>query len=73
MMKNTIPEIQRSSLSSLVLQLLATGINPLNFDFLDKPPKEVSFLIEYELYIFPLNLLWCINSIFFNCTNIIFF
>ncbi|XP_075212516.1 ATP-dependent RNA helicase DHX33 [Lycorma delicatula] len=40
MLKNTIPEIQRCSLSSVVLQLLAININPLNFDFLDKPPKE---------------------------------
>lgn len=39
-LKNTIPEIQRSNLSSVVLQLLALGINCMEFDFIDKPPRE---------------------------------
>lgn len=40
-MKNTTPEIQRCNLSSVVLQLTAININPLTFDFLDRPPTEV--------------------------------
>ncbi|XP_002732327.2 ATP-dependent RNA helicase DHX33-like [Saccoglossus kowalevskii] len=39
--ENTIPEIQRCNLSSVVLQLLALGIpNILRFDFMDKPSAE---------------------------------
>ncbi|XP_070532623.1 ATP-dependent RNA helicase DHX33-like [Ptychodera flava] len=38
---NTIPEIQRCNLASVVLQLLALGIpNILEFDFIDKPSSE---------------------------------
>jgi ATP-dependent RNA helicase DHX33 len=38
---NTIPEILRSNLSSVILQLLAIGVQDvLNFDFMDKPNKE---------------------------------
>lgn len=42
MLKNSIPEIQRCNLTNVVLQLLALEIDPLTFNFLDKPPKEVS-------------------------------
>jgi len=36
----TVPEIQRSNLSSVVLQLKAMGINDvLGFDFMDPPPR----------------------------------
>jgi hypothetical protein len=42
MLKNSIPEIQRCNLTNVVLQLLALKIDPLTFNFLDKPPKEVS-------------------------------
>ncbi|XP_054284803.1 ATP-dependent RNA helicase DHX33 [Macrosteles quadrilineatus] len=41
MMKNTTPEIQRCNLSSVVLQLTAINIDPLTFDFLDRPPTEL--------------------------------
>ncbi|XP_073986737.1 ATP-dependent RNA helicase DHX33 isoform X2 [Rhodnius prolixus] len=41
MVKNSVPEILRSNLSSVILQLLVLKINCLNFDFLDKPPKEL--------------------------------
>ena len=38
---NTVPEILRSNLSSVILQLIALGINDLiNFDFMSKPPGE---------------------------------
>ncbi|XP_068084607.1 ATP-dependent RNA helicase DHX33 isoform X2 [Anabrus simplex] len=40
MLKNPVPEIQRCNLASVVLQLLALDINSLEFDFIDKPPKE---------------------------------
>jgi hypothetical protein len=42
MLKNSIPEIQRCNLTNVVLQLLALEIDPVTFNFLDKPPKEVS-------------------------------
>jgi ATP-dependent RNA helicase DHX33 len=42
MLKNSIPEIQRCNLTNVVLQLLALEIDVLTFNFLDKPPKEVS-------------------------------
>lgn len=47
MQKSTVPEIQRANLNSVVLQLLALGIDALNFDFMDKPPKE-SVTVAYE-------------------------
>ncbi|XP_064629745.1 ATP-dependent RNA helicase DHX33-like [Lineus longissimus] len=38
---NTIPEIQRCNLASVLLQLLAMGIHDLvNFDFMDRPSTE---------------------------------
>ena len=38
---NTIPEILRSNLSSVALQLIALGINDIiNFDFMSKPSNE---------------------------------
>jgi hypothetical protein len=42
MLKSSIPEIQRCNLTNVVLQLLALEIDALTFNFLDKPPKEVS-------------------------------
>ena len=39
--ENTVPEIQRCNLSSVLLQLLAMGIkNILSFEFMDQPPEE---------------------------------
>nr|XP_018904073.1 PREDICTED: putative ATP-dependent RNA helicase DHX33 [Bemisia tabaci] len=38
--KNTPPEIQRCNLASVVLQLLAIGINAMKFDFMDKPNEQ---------------------------------
>ncbi|XP_052810600.1 ATP-dependent RNA helicase DHX33-like [Mya arenaria] len=39
--KNTVPEIQRCNLASVVLQLLAMGIHDiLHFDFMDKPDTD---------------------------------
>lgn len=41
MLTNSIPEIQRTSLSNTVLILKAMGINDLiNFDFMDPPPVK---------------------------------
>jgi pre-mRNA-splicing factor ATP-dependent RNA helicase DHX16 len=38
---NTVPEIQRTNLASVVLSLKSLGIhNLLNFDFMDPPPSE---------------------------------
>jgi HrpA-like helicases len=44
MNKNTVPEIQRTNLASTALTLLSLEINAATFDFMDKPPKEVSIL-----------------------------
>ncbi|ESQ52145.1 hypothetical protein EUTSA_v10017881mg [Eutrema salsugineum] len=39
--ENTMPEIQRTNLASVVLALKSLGINNLlNFDFMDPPPSE---------------------------------
>lgn len=41
MMASTIPEIQRTNLGAIVLQLKAMGINDLlGFDFMDPPPAQ---------------------------------
>ena len=38
---STVPEILRSNLSSVILQLVALGINDVeNFDFMSKPSEE---------------------------------
>jgi ATP-dependent RNA helicase DHX8/PRP22 len=38
MMATNVPEIQRTNLGNVVLQLKAMGINILGFDFMDPPP-----------------------------------
>ena len=39
--ENTIPEVQRTNLSSVVLMMKSLGISDLlNFDFMDPPPSE---------------------------------
>lgn len=53
LLEDTIPEIQRTNLGTVVLMLKSLGINDvLNFDFLDKPPAETiirSFEMLYAL------------------------
>eukprot|EP00744_Colponema_vietnamica_P012407 GILI01017418.1.p1 GENE.GILI01017418.1~~GILI01017418.1.p1 ORF type:complete len:658 (+),score=71.92 GILI01017418.1:99-1976(+) len=50
--KESEPEIQRSNLSSVVLQLKAIGVdNILSFDFLDKPPKSHLEAAVKQLYL----------------------
>lgn len=52
MPQSTVPEILRSNLASVVLQLIALGINDvLNFDFISKPSDELleAALSELEL------------------------
>jgi ATP-dependent RNA helicase DHX33 len=49
---NTVPEILRSNLSSVALQLIAIGINDLlSFDFMNKPSNEsiLTALTELEM------------------------
>lgn len=41
MVKNSVPELLRSNLSSVILQLLALKVNALTFDFLDTPPRDL--------------------------------
>jgi len=41
MLETQVPEIQRSNLNSVLLQLVASGIrDPVNFDFIDAPPRD---------------------------------
>lgn len=40
MQKSTVPEILRANLTTVILQVLALGIDARTFDFMDKPPKE---------------------------------
>ena len=41
MMPSSVPEIQRTNLGNVVLQLKAMGINDLlGFDFMDPPPVQ---------------------------------
>lgn len=48
---DTIPEIQRTNLGSVVLLLKSLGINDLvNFDFMDPPPHEALILALEQLY-----------------------
>ena len=43
MLPMSVPEIQRTNLANVVLQLKAMGINDLiHFDFMDPPPVQVS-------------------------------
>ena len=37
--QETSPEIQRADLASALLQLMAWGQNPLQFDYLDQPER----------------------------------
>eukprot|EP00252_Welwitschia_mirabilis_P004082 TRINITY_DN14270_c0_g2_i1.p1 TRINITY_DN14270_c0_g2~~TRINITY_DN14270_c0_g2_i1.p1 ORF type:complete len:1044 (-),score=237.61 TRINITY_DN14270_c0_g2_i1:18-3149(-) len=51
MEENTIPEIQRTNLSNVVLMLKSLGINDLiNFDFMDPPPAETLMRALEQLY-----------------------
>ncbi|KXN72234.1 P-loop containing nucleoside triphosphate hydrolase protein [Conidiobolus coronatus NRRL 28638] len=51
MLPNSIPEIQRSNLSMVVLNLKAMGINDLiNFDFMDPPPVQTLVTALEQLY-----------------------
>ena len=48
---NTIPEIQRTNLGSVVLMLKSLGINDLiHFDFMDPPPAETLLRALEQLY-----------------------
>jgi HrpA-like RNA helicase len=52
MFVNTIPEIQRTNLSAVVLQLKSLGVkNLLEFDFMDPPPQENILNSMYQLWI----------------------
>lgn len=49
--ENTIPEIQRSNLGSMVLLLKCMGIdNLIKFDFMDPPPHEMLIRALEQLY-----------------------
>lgn len=49
--QNTVPEIQRTNMGNVVLQLKALGINDLlHFDFMDAPPAETLMRAFESLY-----------------------
>ncbi|XP_054717545.1 ATP-dependent RNA helicase DHX8-like [Uloborus diversus] len=51
MLTTPIPEIQRTNLASIVLQLKAMGINDLlSFDFMDAPPPESLIMALKQLH-----------------------
>ena len=51
MLPMDIPEIQRTNLGNVVLQLKAMGINDLNaFDFMDPPPPQTVIVALQSLY-----------------------
>lgn len=48
---DTVPEIQRTNLSNVVLMLKSLGIHDLvNFDFMDPPPAEALLRALEQLY-----------------------
>lgn len=52
MLANSVPEIQRTNLANVVLQLKAMGINDLiHFDFMDPPPIQVLVSAMEHLYV----------------------
>lgn len=49
--ENTVPEIQRTNLGSVVLLMKSLGINDLlNFDFMDPPPEKALIRSLEQLY-----------------------
>ncbi|EGC32049.1 hypothetical protein DICPUDRAFT_39002 [Dictyostelium purpureum] len=52
LMDNNIPEIQRTNLSNVVLNLKSMGIeNLLDFDFMDPPPQDNILNSMYQLWV----------------------
>eukprot|EP00605_Chrysophyceae_sp_TOSAG23-4_P000245 GSChrysophyteH1.ASY1.ANO1.282.1 assembled CDS len=52
MMQSSVPEIQRTNLGNVVLQLKAMGINDLiGFDFMDPPPVQTLVAAMEALYV----------------------
>lgn len=52
LMENTVPELQRTNLSNVVLLLKSLGVNNLlDFDFMDPPPQEIIMNSLYQLWI----------------------
>lgn len=51
MLPTSVPELQRTNLSTTVLILKAMGINDLiNFDFMDPPPVQTLIAAMEQLY-----------------------
>lgn len=56
MFPNTIPEIQRTNLASVVLLLKSLGVkNLLEFDFMDPPPQVGKLPIRWTQLVYLLN------------------
>ncbi|KAJ1675365.1 hypothetical protein EV182_001413, partial [Spiromyces aspiralis] len=52
MYPNPIPEIQRTNLSNVVLQLKSLGVKDLlDFDFIDPPPQDTIMNSMYQLWV----------------------
>jgi hypothetical protein len=70
MLPSSIPEIQRTNLGNVVLQLKAMGINDLlGFDFMDPPP--IGTLVSG--YTTSLSLLRCCASCFCSVIHSVIF
>ena len=52
LLQNTVPEIQRTNLSNVVLLLKSLGVeNLLQFHFMDPPPEDNILNSMYQLWI----------------------
>lgn len=52
LMYHTVPEIQRTNLSNVVLLLKTLGVdNLMDFDFMDPPPEENIMTSLYQLWL----------------------
>ncbi|PWW79001.1 P-loop containing nucleoside triphosphate hydrolase protein [Tuber magnatum] len=65
-----IPEIQRSNLAPVLLQLKALGIdNVVRFDFVTPPPSELMARALELLFMDPMTAKILLNSVNFQCTD----
>ena len=66
--KETVPEIMRCSISTVILQMLSIGItNVSKFDFLDPPPQDAVEGALRQLHLLgnisKIHYLWTVNDV----------
>lgn len=60
LLSNSVPEIQRTNLSNVVLLLKTLGVqNLLEFDFMDPPPEANIYNSLYQLWILGMCVVIC--------------